>query len=76
MISRFFHKQVSKYLCKANKHKWLYYTWGNALVDNLDGTFGFYDIPSRTCLRCKLNERRLKIDWQEVRNEFAVTDLV
>lgn len=75
MIKEFIRKQKIRFRCDIQKHDWEYYTWGNAIVNNLDDTFGFWDIASRHCTTCSKTEHKLKHGWAEVKGPLFITDL-
>ena len=65
-----------KLRCEKEKHDWEYCTWGNGIVDNLDGTFCFWDIATRTCNTCGRHQYNLKNGWEEARKGLNINDLI
>lgn len=64
-----------KLFCSREKHDWKYYTWGSAVVDNLDGTFGLWEIPVRDCPTCKKHQYNLKNAWEDAKKCLTIKDL-
>jgi hypothetical protein len=61
--------------CNKDKHSWEYCTWGSALVDNLDGTFGFWSIPTRYCKNCDKEQFNLKNGWELAKKNLTINDV-
>ena len=66
--------QVNLY-CKKEKHKWQHGTWGSAFVDNLDETYGIWEISTRTCHFCGKHELKLKNGWERAKKGLTINDL-
>ncbi|MFA1510031.1 hypothetical protein ACDN41_12445 [Priestia aryabhattai] len=64
-----------KFLCNKDKHNWNYYTWGNACVNNLDGTIGIWDISVRECNCCNRHEMYVKDIWTAKKKFLTINDL-
>jgi hypothetical protein len=64
-MRKFIKKIKRKLFCSKQKHKWMYYTAGNRVVEVKEG-FGFADIPMRQCDNCKeLEEKWFDGKWRK-----------
>lgn len=64
-----------KLLCSNEKHDWEYYTWGSAVVDNLDGTCSLWQLPIRECHTCNKHQLKLKKGWEDSKKSLTIKDL-
>lgn len=64
-----------KISCNKDKHNYQYCTWGNGIVDNLDGTCGMWEIPTRTCNTCGKHEFKLKNGWELAKKGLTINDM-
>ena len=68
-------KAKIKLKCENGKHDWERYIRGNAMVDNLNGTYSMWEIPGRVCKTCERNENNLGEGFQLEKENITINDL-